>query len=147
MTPEEEEKGRRLQLARVKKNKMQGEHYRRTAEEERKLKNVIYERFAEEERKLKNVCVTVTIFAAFDEPENDDGDTTDAKKKEASSSSTSTDEKDIASAPEKLLSNAKAEFNALVSQWDATFVFVTNEIGSGLHTTTSASRKFVDAQG
>jgi hypothetical protein len=28
-----------------------------------------------------------------------------------------------------------------------TFVFVTNEIGSGLHTTTSASRKFVDAQG
>mgnify|MGYP006173416277 CR=1 FL=1 len=29
--------------------------------------------------------------------------------------------------PEKLLSNVKAEFNALVSQWDATFVFVTNE--------------------
>ena len=26
-------------------------------------------------------------------------------------------------------------------------MFVTNEIGSGLHTTTSASRKFVDAQG
>ena len=60
MTPEEEEKGRRLQLARVKKNEMQRERYRRTAEEERKLKNVIRKRFAEEERKLKNVCVTVT---------------------------------------------------------------------------------------
>ena len=60
MTPEEEEKGCRLQLARVKKNEMQCERYRRTAEEERKLKNVIRERFAEEERKLKNVCLTVT---------------------------------------------------------------------------------------
>ena len=60
MTPEEEERGRRLQLARVKKNEMQRERYRRTAEEERKLKNVIRKRFAEEERKLKNVCVTVT---------------------------------------------------------------------------------------
>jgi len=35
----------------------------------------------------------------------------------------------------------------LVSQWDATFVFVTNEIGSGLHATTSASWKFIDTQG
>ena len=87
------------------------------------------------------------IFAAFDEPEKNDGETTDAKKKEALSSSTSTDEKDVTSASEKALSDAKAEFNALVSQWDATFVFVTNEIGSGLHATTSASRKFVDAQG
>jgi hypothetical protein len=60
MTPEEEKRGRRLQLARVKKNEMQCERYRRTAEEERKLKNVIRERFAEEERKLKNVCLTVT---------------------------------------------------------------------------------------
>ena len=40
MTPEEEERWRRLQLARVKKNKMQRERYHRTAEEERKLKNV-----------------------------------------------------------------------------------------------------------
>ncbi len=60
MTPEEEEKGRRLQLVRVKKKEMQRERYCRTAEEEKKLKNVIREHFAEEERKLKNVCVTVT---------------------------------------------------------------------------------------
>ena len=60
---------------------------------------------------------------------------------------TSTDKKDIASASEKALSNAKAEFNVLVSQWEATLVFVTNEIRSGLHATMSASRKFVDAQG
>jgi hypothetical protein len=54
MTPEEEERGRRLQLARIKKNKKQRERYRQTAEEERKLK------IAEEERKLKNVYLTVT---------------------------------------------------------------------------------------
>ena len=53
----------------------------------------------------------------------------------------------IDSASEKALSNIKAEFDKLISQWDATFVFVTNEIGSGLHATTPASRKFVDAQG
>ncbi len=47
MTPEEEERGRRLQLACVKKNKKQHERYCQTAEEERKLK------IAEEERKLK----------------------------------------------------------------------------------------------
>jgi hypothetical protein len=54
MTPKEEERGRRLQLARVKKNKKQRERYCQTAEEEMKLK------IAEEERKLKNVCLTVT---------------------------------------------------------------------------------------
>ncbi len=54
MTPKEEERGRRLQLARVKKNKKQRKRYCQTAEEERKLK------IAEEERKLKNVCLTVT---------------------------------------------------------------------------------------
>jgi adenosyl cobinamide kinase/adenosyl cobinamide phosphate guanylyltransferase len=53
----------------------------------------------------------------------------------------------IDSASDKALSNIKAEFDKLIYQWDATFVFVTNEIGSGLHATTLASRKFVDAQG
>jgi adenosylcobinamide kinase/adenosylcobinamide-phosphate guanylyltransferase len=75
----------------------------------------------------------------FNEP--DDGENNDAKE-----ASSSTDE-DVASASERALSNAKAEFDALISRWDATFVFVTNEIGSGLHAPTSASRKFVDAQG
>ena len=124
---------------------MQRERYRRTAEEERKLKNVIRERFAEEERKLNNVCLTVIDICRIRRARKRYGETTDAKKKEALSSSTSTDEKDVASASEKELSKEKAEL--LVSQWDATFVFVTNEIGSGLHATTSASRKFVDAQG
>ena len=54
MTPEEEERGGRLQLVHIKKNKKQHECYRQTAEEERKLK------IAEEERKLKNLCLTVT---------------------------------------------------------------------------------------
>jgi hypothetical protein len=45
MTLEEEERGRLLQLAHVKKNEEQRKRYRRTAEEE---------------RKLKNVCLTVT---------------------------------------------------------------------------------------
>jgi hypothetical protein len=48
MTPEEEERGFRLQLARIKKNEKQRERYRRTAEEERKLKN---------ELKLKNTDI------------------------------------------------------------------------------------------
>ena len=40
MTPEEEERGGRLQLSRIKKNKKQHERYCQTAEEERKLKNM-----------------------------------------------------------------------------------------------------------
>ena len=48
MTPEEEERGFRLQLARIKKNEKQRERYRRTAEEERKLKNQL---------KLKNADI------------------------------------------------------------------------------------------
>ena len=54
MTPEEEERGFRLQLARIKKNKKQRERYCQTAEEERNLK------IAEEERKLKNMCLTMS---------------------------------------------------------------------------------------
>eukprot|EP00960_Hanusia_phi_P052071 761230-Hanusia_phi.AAC.4 len=47
------------------------------------------------------------------------------------------------------LQKAKQEFDKLVSQWDVTFVsavFVTNEIGSGVHPEHSLSRVFVDCQ-
>jgi hypothetical protein len=40
MTPKAEERGRRLQLAHVKKNEKQCKRYCQTAEEERKLKNM-----------------------------------------------------------------------------------------------------------
>mmetsp|Transcript_15814 Transcript_15814/g.45546 ORF Transcript_15814/g.45546 Transcript_15814/m.45546 type:complete len:337 (-) Transcript_15814:84-1094(-) len=50
-------------------------------------------------------------------------------------------------ASDRALEKIKAEFDALISQWNATFVFVTNEIGSGLHGESNASRKFVDSQG
>lgn len=86
-------------------------------------------------------CLTLWLtnyfmeLGAFTEPDNE---------KDAESSSN--DEK-LASASEEALAQTKAEFDKMISQWDATFVFVTNEIGSGLHAENAASRKFVDAQG
>lgn len=41
----------------------------------------------------------------------------------------------------------KEEFDRLVEPWGATFVFVTNEIGSGTHANNAVSRLFVDHQG
>lgn len=57
------------------------------------------------------------------------------------------DDGEISDASEQALARVKAEFDRIVTQWDATFVFVTNEIGSGLHADSAASRRFVDAQG
>lgn len=45
------------------------------------------------------------------------------------------------------LDAAKAEFDKMIQQWDTTFIFVSNEIGSGTHAETSMGRAFVDAQG
>lgn len=70
---------------------------------------------------------------AFTEPK----DKTDAKANDTN----------IKHQSQKALTNIKAEFDKMITQWDATFIFVTNEIGSGLHAETSASRHFVDAQG
>lgn len=50
-------------------------------------------------------------------------------------------------APGRALEACKEEFNKLTEPWDATFVFVTNEIGSGTHSENSMTRSFVDAQG
>lgn len=54
---------------------------------------------------------------------------------------------DDLSAPERALGRAKQEFDTLVQPWDATYIFVTNEIGSGTHASSNMSRKFVDCQG
>ena len=48
---------------------------------------------------------------------------------------------------EAALAAAKAEFDKLVQQWDTSFFFVSNEIGSGVHAETAMGRAFVDAQG
>mmetsp|Transcript_20642 Transcript_20642/g.32501 ORF Transcript_20642/g.32501 Transcript_20642/m.32501 type:complete len:337 (-) Transcript_20642:200-1210(-) len=86
-------------------------------------------------------CLTLWLtnyfmeLGAFTEPDGDK----DAKANE-------NDDK-IGDASEQALEKTKAEFNKMITQWDATFVFVTNEIGSGLHADNAASRKFVDAQG
>ena len=45
------------------------------------------------------------------------------------------------------LKAAKAEFDLMIQQWDTTFIFVSNEIGSGVHAETAMGRAFVDAQG
>jgi len=54
---------------------------------------------------------------------------------------------DDASAPGRALQRVKEEFEKLIQPWDATFVFVTNEIGSGTHADSNMTRKFVDCQG
>ena len=81
----------------------------------------------------------------FNEPDGV-GNDNDATSTSTSTANDDSIDIDIDSASDKALSNIKAEFDKLIDQWDATFVFVTNEIGSGLHATTLASRKFVDAQ-
>ena len=45
-----------------------------------------------------------------------------------------------------VLAEAKAEFDRFTSQ-DATFIFVTNEIGSGGTSTNALQRRFTDLQG
>ena len=50
-------------------------------------------------------------------------------------------------AAERALEAVKDEFNKLTEPWDATFVFVTNEIGSGTHSEHAMTRNFVDVQG
>lgn len=39
------------------------------------------------------------------------------------------------------------EFDKLTEPWNCTYVFVTNELGSGTHASTQSSRRFVDCQG
>lgn len=58
-----------------------------------------------------------------------------------------TDPDSIRSAADRALQAVKAEFDNMTKQWNATFIFVTNEIGSGTHASDDVSRKFVDAQG
>lgn len=45
------------------------------------------------------------------------------------------------------LEQAKAEFDALVTQKDATIIIITNEIGMGVHAQTHIGRKFTELQG
>lgn len=55
---------------------------------------------------------------------------------------------EVPEAPEvsKVLQTAKAEFDRFTAQ-DATFIFVTNEIGSGGVSTNALQRRFTDLQG
>ena len=45
------------------------------------------------------------------------------------------------------LEQAKAEFDLMASQENATVIFVTNEIGMGVHAETHIGRKFTELQG
>lgn len=62
-------------------------------------------------------------------------------------SNTATSSTSAGAAEDRALACLKQEFDALTNQWDATFFFVTNEIGSGTHAQDAVIRKFVDAQG
>jgi adenosylcobinamide kinase / adenosylcobinamide-phosphate guanylyltransferase len=68
----------------------------------------------------------------------------------SSSTETNDNNKDadfIRSAADRALAAVQAEFDIMIQQWNATFIIVTNEIGSGTHASDDVSRKFVDAQG
>lgn len=47
---------------------------------------------------------------------------------------------------DECLEQAKAEFDSLINQ-EATFIFISNEIGMGTHAHTEIGRKFTDLQG
>jgi adenosylcobinamide kinase / adenosylcobinamide-phosphate guanylyltransferase len=53
----------------------------------------------------------------------------------------------IQNASERALANVQQEFDKLTEPWNCTYIFVTNELGSGTHASTLETRKFVDAQG
>ena len=53
---------------------------------------------------------------------------------------------DESTAVDEALETAKAEFDRFTGQ-DATFIFVTNEIGSGGVSTNALQRRFTDLQG
>ena len=87
-------------------------------------------------------CITLWLtnyfvkLGAFSEP-------TDAND----NAKASTNNEVISNSSEQALEQIKAEFDKMITKWDATYIFVTNEIGSGLHAESAASRKFVDAHG
>jgi adenosylcobinamide kinase / adenosylcobinamide-phosphate guanylyltransferase len=53
----------------------------------------------------------------------------------------------VQDASERALADLQQEFDKLTEPWNCTYIFVTNELGSGTHASTLATRKFVDAQG
>jgi len=53
----------------------------------------------------------------------------------------------VQDASERALKKIEEEFDAMTKPWNCTFVFVTNELGSGTHAHDHTTRKFVDAQG
>ena len=56
-------------------------------------------------------------------------------------------EKETTDACARAFTKIKEEFETLTKPYDVTFVFVTNEVGSGTHAESHISRKFVDYQG
>ncbi|CAJ1957492.1 unnamed protein product [Cylindrotheca closterium] len=58
-----------------------------------------------------------------------------------------TNKKDVSIAVERGRLKLQDEFDLMVRPYNITYVFVTNEVGSGTHGATHVTRKFVDAQG
>lgn len=55
--------------------------------------------------------------------------------------------KEVSTAVERGRLKLQDEFDQMVKPYNITYVFVTNEVGSGTHGATHVTRKFVDAQG
>lgn len=83
-------------------------------------------------------CLTLWLtnyfmeYKVFSLEEDNDGKTTN---------------KERITAAEKASDAIKQEINTMIGQWNTTFVFVTNEIGSGSHASDAVSRTFADHHG
>ena len=65
----------------------------------------------------------------------------------SSSSCNKETENQATKATERAMKKLQEEFDLMTRPYNITFVFVTNEVGSGTHAETHITRKFVDAQG
>merc|ERR1712238_398420 len=85
-----------------------------------------------------------------DDNDNDRKDDNDNDKIEATEANTNNNDDDteiVQDASERALKKIENEFDTMTKPWNCTFVFVTNELGSGTHAHDHTTRKFVDAQG
>jgi adenosylcobinamide kinase / adenosylcobinamide-phosphate guanylyltransferase len=92
---------------------------------------------------LTNFMMEEGVFSLSDE---EDASSSNNNKKEDRAAATAAATKQR-EASERALAKVKDEFDQLTTPWNCTYVFVTNELGSGTHAHDHVTRKFVDAQG
>eukprot|EP00957_Ditylum_brightwellii_P205373 15343601-Ditylum_brightwellii.AAC.1 len=86
---------------------------------------------------LTNYMMEYKAFSLNNDDDNDD-------EKEAMMTSSS---KERMAAADNASKAIETEFEKLTNQWNTTYIFVTNELGSGTHASDAFTRTFVDHQG